>query len=470
MSAIAWPTARSRRVTIIGRSRGPRLAFAAVLIASAFVAATVTDRTAGAAGDKTQSVHAVGIATETYVDTHRPTAAWGSSPVQPTRTLVTTILYPARGSPSSDPPLAGASPDRGGAPYPLIVFAHGLGADPKLYISLLTRWAAAGFVVAAPLFPLSSNETPGGPDGGDVINQPGDMSFVITSVLATSAQPGGLLSGMIDPQAIGAAGHSNGAITTLGLVANTCCRDHRVKAAVVMAGTTEAFPGGHYVLAQAPPLLLVHGTADALVPYSGAVAVFNSARGPKGLLSIKGGDHGAAAGLTASSAATVQRTTTDFFDAYLRGDHAARAVLTMAGRSAVTTVRFDTTPGSRTTITTLPPPRLHLRASLTPTANLTEGETVTVTWTGYTAGKVVNILECNASDLHLNSSAACSFAHADILTPDPTGRGTVKLVIVEGPVGNGTCDAAHRGCFVVVNNASSTAPDASVKIPISFAT
>ena len=285
-------------------------------------------------GPGTQRVHAVGDRTETYIDTHRPTAAWGSAPALLTRTLVTTILYPARGSPSSGPPLAGASPDHGGAPYPLIVFAHGLGADPKLYISLLSYWAAAGFVVAAPQFPLSSDETPGGPDGGDVINQPGDMSFVITSVLATSAQPGGLLSGMIDPPAIGAAGHSNGAITTLGLVANTCCRDQRVKAAVVMAGTTEAFPGGHVRPgpgAAAPPGSRHRRCARPLQRRGGRVQ--RCPRGPKGLLSIKGGDHGAAAGLTASSAATVQRTTTDFFDAYLRGDHAARAVLTTAGQS-----------------------------------------------------------------------------------------------------------------------------------------
>ncbi|HVA06685.1 MAG TPA: neocarzinostatin apoprotein domain-containing protein [Acidimicrobiales bacterium] len=456
-------------MSLVERRSGSRLVFAALALTSSLAVAAVATDAAQAATEQAQRVHAVGISTETYIDTHRPTAAWGPTAAAPTRTLVTTILYPAQGSSSSGSPLAGAIPDRRGGPYPLIVFAHGLGADPELYLSLLSSWAAAGFVVAAPIFPLTGNDTPGGPDAGDVINQPGDMSFVITSVLRTSAQPGGPLSGLIDRQEIGAAGHSNGAITTLGLVADTCCHDHRVKAAVVMAGTTEAFPGGHFDLVQAPPLLLIHGTADALVPYSGAVAVFNAARGPKGLLSIKGGDHGSAAGLTASSAGVVQRTTTDFFEAYLRGDRAAQAGITTVGHSGVTTEHFDTNPGSRTTITTLPSPRLHLRASATPTTNLTNGATLTITWTGYTAGKVVNILECNASDLHLNSSAACSFAHADILTPDPTGQGHVRLEIVEGAVGNGICDTTHPSCFVVVNNASSTAPNASVKIPISFA-
>src|SRR6202020_2802854 len=96
------------------------------------------------------------------------------------------------------------------APHPLIVFAHGLGASPQDYQQLLTAWAAAGYVVAAPLFPLSSSETPGGPDGGDIGNQPGDMSFVIGQMLEASSSPSGPLSGLIDSDEIGAAGHSNG--------------------------------------------------------------------------------------------------------------------------------------------------------------------------------------------------------------------------------------------------------------------
>ena len=75
------------------------------------------------------------------------------------------------------------------------------------------------------------------------------MSFVIGQVLKASATPDVALSGLVDPNEIGAAGHSNGAITTLGLVANSCCRDSRVMAAVVMAGTTEGLGSGSYNLA-----------------------------------------------------------------------------------------------------------------------------------------------------------------------------------------------------------------------------
>jgi predicted esterase len=69
--------------------------------------------------------------------------------------------------------------------------------------------------------------------------------------------------------------HSNGAVTTLGLVANTCCSDSAVKAAIVMAGTTEGFPPGHYDFSKTPPMLLVHGTADQLIPYRSAPLVYN---------------------------------------------------------------------------------------------------------------------------------------------------------------------------------------------------
>jgi predicted esterase len=415
-----------------------------------------------------QKTHAVGILTETFVDTQRSTVAWGPNPQKPSRTLVTTIFYPAAGSPSSQPPGIGATPDRSDGPYPLIVFAHGLGSDPLQYEKLLSYWAAAGFVVAAPKFPLTNDHTPGGPDAGDVVNQPGDMSFVITSVVNASANSNGILSDLVNPNEVGAAGHSNGAITTLGLIANTCCKDERVRAAVVMAGDEVPFSGGTYAMANAPPLLLVHGTADQLLPYSLAIGMFNAARGPKGLLTIHGGGHESAAGLSASSSSSVLRTTTDFFAAYLRGDHGALARISGDAQTGVTTVRFVPQGGSAATIPLPPMPKLHLHASVTPTANLVNGQKVTVRWSGYTPGAVVNILECAPSVVQSNSSSACDFSGAKILTPDPTGHGSVQLQIVTGAVGTGTCDATHPSCLIIVNDASSTAPTASFRIPISF--
>ena len=287
----------------------------------------------------------VGVLTETFVDRRRPTPANGACPALPSRTLVTTILYPATAALPAATPQPGAAPARAGGPYPLIVFAHGLDATPQFYGGLLTYWAAAGYVVAAPRFPLSSSTSPCGPVASDVVNQPGDVSDVITSVLMISAGSSGPLAGMVDPTEIGVAGHSDGAITVVGLVANTCCRDPRVKAAVVLAGAAAGFPDGRYDFLLSPPILVVHGTDDPLIPYADGVDVFNSARGPKGLLTLIGGAHGSAALVPEVGAAT-----TDFFDAYLRGDASAPARLAGDGRAGLSTMRFVATPGSTVTV------------------------------------------------------------------------------------------------------------------------
>jgi dienelactone hydrolase len=410
----------------------------------------------------------VSTTTMTFVDNARSTPPWNGMPARPSRTLVTSIWYPTS---------SGSAARSGHGPYPLIVFAHGLGGAPQDYRALLTAWAAAGYVVAAPLFPLSSSETPGGPNGGDIGNQPGDMSFVIGQMLEASNAPSGPLSGLIDSDEIGAAGHSNGAITTLGLVANTCCRDTRVKAAVVMAGTTEGLGRGRYDLAEAPPLLVVQDTHDGLVPYGDAVAVFNQARGPKALLALRWDPrsdttgstaHMASSGVVGPTSSAVIKSTIAFFDAYLKHEHGSLEHVAADGRSPRSTVHTAWAEGSRSTLPVPKAAAVHLHATVTPNTGLHDGETVTVHWSGYTPGKVVNILECSTVEISTASSAGCSFAHAAILHPDPTGSGSVGLDIGTGVIGNGVCDATHK-CYVVVNNASSTDPAGSKVVPIRFA-
>src|SRR5215469_452782 len=80
-------------------------------------------------------------------------------------------------------------PSAGGGPWPLVVFGHGFATTPFRYRRLLQAWAAAGYLVAAPVFPLGNAHAPGGPDENDIVNQPRDMSFVITQLLAASASP-----------------------------------------------------------------------------------------------------------------------------------------------------------------------------------------------------------------------------------------------------------------------------------------
>jgi hypothetical protein len=303
------------------------------------------------------------------------------------------------------------------------------------------------------------------------------MSFVIDQVLKASSAAQGPLSGLVDSREIGAAGHSNGAITTLGLVANSCCRDTRVKAAVVMAGTTEGLGRGAYNLADAPPLLIVQDLHDGLVPYGDAVAVFNQARGPKALLALSwdaasdptgSTAHMAASGVVGPTSSAVIKSTTAFFNSFLKHQPGALQAVATDGRTAQSTVHTAWTQGSRTMLPVPKAAAVHLHASVSPHSGLHDGQGVTVTWSGYTPGKVVNILECSHVEISTASSAGCSFAHAAILHADPTGSGSVVLHVGTGTIGDGVCDAAHT-CYVVVNNASSTDPADSRVVAIRFA-
>ena len=98
---------------------------------------------------------------------------------------------------------------------------------------MLERWAAAGYVVAAPTYPILS-----GSDGGtshvDYEKTFADTSFVITQVLALGGDDP--LAGMVDPDRIAAAGHSDGEVISFGVGFLECCRDARVTSVIAMAG------------------------------------------------------------------------------------------------------------------------------------------------------------------------------------------------------------------------------------------
>jgi predicted dienelactone hydrolase len=93
----------------------------------------------------------------------------------------------------------------GPGPYPVVVFSHGLHSQPDDYAALLVRWALAGFVVAAPLYPHTSL---GAAEftAYDIVNQPADASAVLTQVLNLNSVAGPL-RGRLDPSRLAAAGH-----------------------------------------------------------------------------------------------------------------------------------------------------------------------------------------------------------------------------------------------------------------------
>lgn len=290
--------------------------------------------------------YAVGMISTTLVDPSRPTAPNGSFPGAASRTLLTAIYYPARGTPSDKP--AGNAPfDTSHGPYPLILFSHGVLARGVFYEGLLEKWASAGYVVVAPDYPLSNTNAPGGVTFGggvsDVKNQPADASFVISQVLAQDKAKK-LVGGTIDQTRVGASGHSLGGITTYGLVYSPCCRDKRVKAAVPMSGLVGIVePSDRYFGGPNIPLLMLHGNADPIVPYQNDVEAFARAKAPKFFVTFLDGGHiSPFLGGDDPAAVALEKATVDFWDRYLKGNKVALVQLrTDAAVTGVTTLQED---------------------------------------------------------------------------------------------------------------------------------
>lgn len=248
------------------------------------------------------------------------------------RRLRVTVWYPATGD-ADRAPRSGADPARGS--FPVVLFSHGLTGVPADYQALLARWAAAGFVVAAPAYPNTSRGATR-LDVLDVLNQPADASYVLTQVLALDGDPGDPLRGRLDTGRVGAAGHSAGGITTVGLF--TLERDERLDAGIVLAGSSLGVGTGYS--GPAAPLLFVHGGQDSVVSYAAGKAAYDAVPWPKAMLTLPEGDHGQSLRDTGDRAfRVVAEVTTDFLRWGLYADPAAKRRLTRsAGSDGVATL------------------------------------------------------------------------------------------------------------------------------------
>jgi dienelactone hydrolase len=218
---------------------------------------------------------AVGLYEEVFVDPDRPTQANGDYAGADRRSLPTSVWYPRGGA--------------GGA-RPLLLFSHGFTSFRSNGRYLGEHLASHGYVVAAADFPLTSAWAPGGALVEDLINQPGDLSFLIDRLSAYSRLASHPLAGRIDAARVGVFGISLGGLTSTLAGLHPELRDPRIGAALSIAGPTYFFTEAFFDAVDLPFMMLA-GEFDALVPWESNAAPLAAKDPDAWLVTVLGGSH-----------------------------------------------------------------------------------------------------------------------------------------------------------------------------------
>ena len=224
---------------------------------------------------------------------------------------------------------------------PLIVFSHGLGGTREDYRFLAEHWATNGYLCVVVQHPGSddsvwrgqADKTLAMQRAGNLENartRPLDVSFVMTQMCRNPR---------VNTNAIGVAGHSFGAQTTLLMagqrLAGKSYRDQRVKAVISMSSPRPLF--GDVYRDVTVPCLHLTGTKDDSDIFNTTAtdrrfAFDNISRAPQWLITLDGATHQTFAGRgEAKHLDWISQITTKFWDAYLKGDAAALAWLSGDG-------------------------------------------------------------------------------------------------------------------------------------------
>jgi predicted dienelactone hydrolase len=192
------------------------------------------------------------VINETFkaVDESRPTQAYKDFPGRPERVLEGEIWRPA-------------SPQQ---PGPLLVYSHGFLSFHEEGLYLVRFLASHGYTVLAVDYPLTGFRAPDGPLMRDIVNQPGDVSFLIDTMLKRNADPVDVLFATIDPKKIAVAGTSLGGLTSILATFHRQMRDPRIAASISIAGPTSMFTADFFSGSDVP-FLMIHGGGDVIVPY-----------------------------------------------------------------------------------------------------------------------------------------------------------------------------------------------------------
>jgi dienelactone hydrolase len=185
------------------------------------------------------------------VDNKRPTPANHAYPGQPRRELKGTLWRPAELK----------------QPGPLLVYSHGFMSFHGEGEYLARFLAGHGYTVVAVDYPLTYYFAPGKPKIADVVNQPGDVSFLIDTLLQRTQDKNDVLYHTIDANKIAVAGVSLGGLTTTLVTFHRKVRDPRIAAAISIAGPGVLFPA-EFFAGSTTPFMMIAGTADVMLPYA----------------------------------------------------------------------------------------------------------------------------------------------------------------------------------------------------------
>lgn len=242
---------------------------------------------------------------------------------------------------------------------PVILFSHGLGGARENGVYLAEHWARSGYVAVFVQHPGSDESVwketaraermaamKQAASARSLIDRIGDIPFVLDQLERWNAEPGHALKGALDLERIGLAGHSFGAVTTQAMMGQKfplgkSFPDPRLDAFLPMSPSTgrgvaaaEAF--GHIKA----PVLCMTGTWDTSVITPDMTAASRREvyaalpAGDKYELVFEGGTHSAFSDTAlfndkqlAHHHPAIQTISTRFWDAYLKGDAAAKVWL-----------------------------------------------------------------------------------------------------------------------------------------------
>jgi predicted dienelactone hydrolase len=175
-------------------------------------------------------------------------------------------------------------------PGPLVVYSHGFMSFHQEGQYLTRFLASHGYTVVSVDYPLTNFFAPGKPKLADVVNQPGDVSFLIDTMLKRNSDKSDALFNTIDPKKIAVDGVSLGGMTSTLVAFHGKVFDKRITAAISTAGPASMFTASFFA-SNNIPFMMIGGDGDAMVSYEKNAANIPQKKPGSILVTLKNASH-----------------------------------------------------------------------------------------------------------------------------------------------------------------------------------